>query len=474
MLRFISVFTCVMAVGVASEVFAQPDVNWVERTSSGPGPRVWHSMAYDSGRGRCVFFGGFNGSSVLGDTWEWDGGKWIFRSTPGPSPRSNHAMAYDSMRGKMVLFGGAATGSANNAETWEWDGQIWSQRQVSGPSPRNSHTMAYDTNRGVTVLFGGDTFNGTPNAETWEWDGNVWTQRATIGPSPSSRYYHAMAYDSLRGKTVLFGGFGGMVGSENNETWEWDGAAWTLTSSLTPPPAARRYHSMAFDSLRGVCVLHAGGTDTFTESDVWEWDGTAWSRRDVAGPSYRAAHAMAFDIERGVVVMACGREHGMIESDTWELGLRCIATHPVSTIACLRSTIALSAVSGVEPATYAWRKDRVFVDAVANPTATQAILQLSINSAAASGVYDCVVSNDCGVLTSNPVHIIVCTADKDCSGDVSADDIFAFLDSWFAQNGQIGIGYSADFNDSQNVTADDIFSFLDAWFAQNENCFSLN
>jgi hypothetical protein len=30
-------------------------------------------MAYDSGRNRTVVFGGTNGSSALGDTWEWGG-----------------------------------------------------------------------------------------------------------------------------------------------------------------------------------------------------------------------------------------------------------------------------------------------------------------------------------------------------------------------------------------------------------------
>lgn len=44
-----------------------------------------------------------------------------------------------------------------------------------------------------------------------------------ISPSihvPSERYGHAMAYDSVRGVSVLFGGFnGGYLG----ETWEWNG-----------------------------------------------------------------------------------------------------------------------------------------------------------------------------------------------------------------------------------------------------------
>lgn len=451
---------------------AQPSVTWVERTSTNtnPGRRMWAPMVYDIGRGRCVLFGGFSGTSVLADTWEWNGSEWVSRPAAGPSARTNHAMAYDTQRGKTVLFGGSAGGSANNAETWEWDGSTWTQRLVSGPSPRNSHSMAYDSQRGVVVLFGGDLFNGTTSSETWEWNGSTWTQRAVGGPAPSPRYYHAMAYDSMREKTVLFGGFGGEIGTENNQTWEWDGTAWTLMVSSTPSPDARRYHAMAFDALRGVCVMHAGGTDTFTESDVWEWNGVAWNRRNVTGPSYRTAHAMAFDTVRGTIVMTCGREQDVIENDTWELGLRCITTHPVPTVACVHNTVALTVASAVEPASFTWRKDRTPIDTTLNPTAAQSVLQLPIASDADGGVYDCIVSSSCGTLASNPVRLTVCTADANCSGAVNADDIFAFLDAWFAQNGQTGAGHSADFNGSGDVTADDIFAFLDAWFLQDGEC----
>lgn len=58
-----------------------------------------------------------------------------------------------------------------------------------------------------------------------------------------------------------------------------------------------------------------------------------------------------------------------------------------------------------------------------------------------------------------------CRADFNLSGAVTADDIFAYLDAWFAQNGSTGPNFSADFNADETVNADDIFAFLDAWFA---------
>ena len=52
-----------------------------------------------------------------------------------------------------------------------------------------------------------------------------------------------------------------------------------------------------------------------------------------------------------------------------------------------------------------------------------------------------------------------CRADFNNSGTLSAQDIFDFLNAWFA------LSPAADFNSSGTITAQDIFDFLGAWFA---------
>ncbi len=52
-----------------------------------------------------------------------------------------------------------------------------------------------------------------------------------------------------------------------------------------------------------------------------------------------------------------------------------------------------------------------------------------------------------------------CPADFDQSGDLAVQDIFAFLNAWFA--GAPG----SDFNLVDGLTVQDIFDFLNAWFA---------
>ena len=101
--------------------------------------------------------------------------------------------------------------------------------------------LVYDSARGVLVLFGGfywnpDTGDIVLLGDTWEYDGVNWVQRSPAS-NPSARYYHAMAYDSARGVTVLFGGHD--TRDRLNDTWEWDGTNWTQRFPATKPTTRR-------------------------------------------------------------------------------------------------------------------------------------------------------------------------------------------------------------------------------------------
>ena len=141
------------------------------------------------------------------------------------------------------------------------------------------HALAYDAARGVTVLFGGDDSN-----ETWEWDGVAWTLRSP-NELPPARSQHALTYDAARGVVLLFGG----VASAQplNDTWTWDGSQWTqLFPASSPTPRAG--HALAYDAARGRVVLFGGvGAGHAVRGDTWEWDGSpgapGWTLRDEAG-----------------------------------------------------------------------------------------------------------------------------------------------------------------------------------------------
>ena len=68
-------------------------------------------------------------------------------------------MAYDSENENVVLFGGMNESDFLN-DTWLWDGESWrevcSEEICSRPTARSGHSMAYDRVRGRTVLVGGN------------------------------------------------------------------------------------------------------------------------------------------------------------------------------------------------------------------------------------------------------------------------------------------------------------------------------
>jgi hypothetical protein len=205
-----------------------------------------------------VLFGGYDGA-YSGQTWEWNGSAWTLRSSSGPSPRAGHALAFDSGRGVTVLFGGYTTAGASG-QTWEWNGSSWTLRSSSGPAPRFDTAIAYDAGRGVTVLFGGSAGAN----QTWEWNGTSWTQR--LGVMPPGRNGHAMAYDAARQAVVLFGGY---TTGYAEDLWEWNGVLWTLAAA--GGPGGRVGHALAYDAGRGAAVLFGGGSATGSDSQTWEW-----------------------------------------------------------------------------------------------------------------------------------------------------------------------------------------------------------
>jgi Galactose oxidase, central domain len=344
--------------------------DWLQRTPANrPSVRWGHAMVYDPANGRCVLFGGSSATN-FDDTWEWNGTDWTQRSTAvRPSPRYFHGMAYDAPRQVTVLFGGTDAATGVFGDTWEWNGTAWAQRAPAvSPPVRFAHGMTFDPARNRTVVFGGDpSLTGSPcRDDTWEWDGSNWSQRQ-IAVVPPARYRPgftfdpnqgrvvmfsgnsgspdfagltdswaldgagwsqlaahrvpvrgALAYDSVRQRTICYGGYTSAV-TPQSATWEWDGTAWTERQPAVSPPARVR-SAIAFDGLRGRLVMFGGATGFGAlPNDTWEWDGVNWSlRTPAASPPGRDNHAMVFDAARGRVVLFGGVGASGPVFDTWE------------------------------------------------------------------------------------------------------------------------------------------------------------
>jgi hypothetical protein len=199
---------------------------------------------------------------------------------------------------------------------------LWTQRQDIGPVGRTGCGMAFDPVRGKTVLFGGAILD----RGTWEWDGQYWTQVSDMGPT--LRRDFGMAWDNVSQRVLLFGGVAvsaDPVSGGNpavlGDTWEWDGESWTQVDDSGP--AARFAFAIASDTTRNRVVLFGGANSVpggpQALGDTWEWDGTAWTQQDETGPFARSGHHMTFDNARARTVLFGGVPiSGIGQSDTWE------------------------------------------------------------------------------------------------------------------------------------------------------------
>lgn len=282
--------------------------------SSQIGSLNFPSMVFDTNRGVSVLYGGRDKQ-----TWEWNGMKWTLRGFGGP-PWYNNKIAYDSIRN--VLVGWGSDQFAPAAETWEWDGKEWMFRSKSGPSPRNSPEMAFDPIRGVTVLYGGVEDSGYYPVDTWEWNGRAWTLADGKGLGP--RHSHAMVYHPDLQAVVVHGGV--QAFTSFGDMWMWDGSDW----AQLPGDLHRAGHKIVYDADFGRLIMFAG-EDTVGHqitNETWQFINDKWSQIKVSGPPARYGHAMSHDISRGTTVVMGGSISGPpysyndsweFDGDTWQL-----------------------------------------------------------------------------------------------------------------------------------------------------------
>jgi hypothetical protein len=285
------------------------------------------SMVYDPANRTVVGFGGFDPDRVLfgskpgpGTTYVWNGQTWSAPPLANqPTARQNASFVYDPQLHGVVMFGGVYSYDKSYFfnDTWLWNGHRWRRLKAQSkiaPSPRFDANMVYDAATHQVVLFGGsgptsrDTCCTYLN-DTWVLSRAGW-QRLDAGGltshGPSARISPSMAYDSARGRVVLFGGrsprveqagsFDSLIESPLNDTWTWDGKRWSdapLTDAVNAP-SPRSGATMVYDDARKELVLFGGfsyatvGTGC-TTCDTWSWNGKGWRRTSTTGPSVPTA-----------------------------------------------------------------------------------------------------------------------------------------------------------------------------------------
>lgn len=209
--------------------FALGNRTWQElHPRSAPAPRSDAAIAFDSAHGQLFLFGGFNGTTYLGDAWSYAYANDTWSPRPSavmPSARADGRMVYDEIDGRFFLYGGNDYSDANLnfhhlADTWEysWASNRWAQVMTQGsPGPRDYAVLAYDSHIAGLLLFGGYG-DRTILGDTWSYDIATRSWHAVAGTlAPPPRFAGVGGYDPREDAFVVFGGLGN--GGLRSDTW---------------------------------------------------------------------------------------------------------------------------------------------------------------------------------------------------------------------------------------------------------------
>jgi hypothetical protein len=192
-------------------------------------------------------------------------------------------MVYADNLDAYVMYGGQNRERHNDSSTWILKNGVWKEMKINGPGSRLHFGMAYDPLRSKVVLYGGYNAEGLQQ-DTWEFDGTTWQKVNTAGPGPRGGF--SMVYDADMKMVILFGGNAwkkkvdstispdGEIWDVRSDTWGWNGISWKKISDTGPQ---RMMAALGCDPLRHKLVLFGGGDAFETDyADTWEFESNMW------------------------------------------------------------------------------------------------------------------------------------------------------------------------------------------------------
>ena len=188
----------------------------------------------------------------------------------------------------------------------------------SPPAARLGHAGAFDTLNGRTLIFGGIDQSGIFRNDLWAYysGNNTWLQIQASAP-PSARWGAGMAFDTTNNVAVLYGGWDNI--GQNYETWEYNAVSGAWTNTTKPiKPTQLSSNPLTFDSTANRVILAAQGKLTW---ETWEYAVTTdtWTRRTGSTPPQnRASHMLAYYPELSRTVMYGGADFLTVWDETWE------------------------------------------------------------------------------------------------------------------------------------------------------------
>ena len=247
---------------------------------------------------------------------------WVNRNDGTPGGLFAPRMVFDDARGTIVMYGGDVN-TITSAGMWELTGAGWNVLcDPCAPGPRYSHALAYDAIRDRVILFGGLDDGNNPLNDVWEWDGTTWSLRTTTGTPPTVRdRASAMVID---GSLYVVGGAPNNVPTDelftlsSTGTWSQPGAAGSRVVANYGMP-------IAYDAVAHQLYAFADDGDrtgALKRDELYRWDvaaGGPWTTVCTACSGLpRNSVSIVFDPDLGLLWMFTGFDGNEIKG-TWQL-----------------------------------------------------------------------------------------------------------------------------------------------------------
>ena len=224
-----------------------------------------------------VQMGGYNGTSNVTATNEYDGSAWT-SSGALPAPQGDGRAG--GPQTDVIAAGGSVSGTAFQTTSLSYNGSTWS------PTPslntgRNAMLGTSTNGSSTAFLIGGGQNSGTPpsfaTTATEEYNGDSWTSVNSMG---TARYGGGGA--GTQTSALAFSGnpdSNPIGGPYSNATEEYDGTSWTAGGNLN----TTRGRAFGGGENSNSAVAFGGQPGPGVDSGVTEkYNGTAWTTSPVS------------------------------------------------------------------------------------------------------------------------------------------------------------------------------------------------
>ncbi len=333
---------------VTAEVHGNRVSQWLDRT-----PELHHSaplaaedcaMMYNPVTRRVILFGGKNDDDEnLNEIWslDLDAQSWeqIVAENAGPPASEDHTAIYDPLGHRMIIYGGENGTTTNHTWAFDFETKLW--RDITAPNApaREDHSAIYESRHHRMIIFGGRHNDGENDYinlhEVWALDLDPHSprfekwQNLTINEKhPLGRSDHAVVYDSLKNRMIIFAGWDKEKKEYLKDTWAFyfedsTGARpyWRQIKTKFSHPHERRHAAGVYDASHNCFIVFGGFGDEGYLNDVWALNlNTDIWVNITPGPQPRLDHQVVYDAASKRLLLY-GGDARMTRKfhDVWEL-----------------------------------------------------------------------------------------------------------------------------------------------------------